>query len=86
LGVVSIRFYRNTFDCVIVKVADGGWRMRHRARKYQEADGCFWAFASRVEWREGTGLDVSIVIKLVELHGWRSCNLGEQALNWSKWP
>jgi len=83
-GVVSIRLYRNAFDCVILKVADGGCGIApENIGKLSVAFGhsCRWSSGE-----EGTGLDVSIVTKLVELHGWRSCDLGEQALNWSKWP
>jgi two-component system, cell cycle sensor histidine kinase PleC len=104
-GTISIRFYRNDSDCVVLEVADNGCGIA--AEDIGKLTVAF-AHSRRGSGGEaGTGLGLSIVAKLVELHGgtlaidsalgegtrvrvtlpaWRSHDLGEQALDWSKWP
>ena len=84
MGVVFVRFYRNASDCVILQVADDGCAIA--PDNIGKLTVAFWHSRRGSSGEEGTGLDVAIVTKLVELPGWRSRVLGDQALSWSKSP
>ena len=66
-GAVSVRFYRNESDCVVLEVADNGCGIAaDEIGRLTVA----YAHSRRGSGGEaGTGLGLSIVAKLVELHG-----------------